>query len=321
MGHHSPFSLNTLLDGYRVCAESEGKSRSTVTAVTCGIRYLDRFLCGSDGSSDVREITPHDIRRFILHLQQKRCFEDHPLIHPQDRGLAGHTINGYLRAVRVFFSWLVAEGLIDHSPFERVKVPRAPLKVIPTFSESQLRALFGAIETSSAEGYRDHTLLLMILDSGLRVSELTGLLLCNLHIEDGLVKVKGKGNKERTVPIGRKVARQLWRYVTQYRARPARPRIDNVFLTRNGEPMTKDRIEKRMAHHGRKAGLEGIRCSPHTLRHTAAITFLRNGGDVFSLQRMLGHTSLEMTRRYCQVADTDLEQAHRTASPVDNLHW
>jgi integrase/recombinase XerD len=79
-------------------------------------------------------------------------------------------------------------------------------------------------------------------------------------------------------------------------------------------------VEKIIARYGKKAGLKGVRCSPHTLGHTAAITFLRNGGDVFSLQRMLGHSSLEMTRRYCEIADTDLKKAHLTGSPVDNLN-
>jgi integrase/recombinase XerD len=84
-------------------------------------------------------------------------------------------------------------------------------------------------------------------------------------------------------------------------------------------PLTKDRLENMMGHYGQKAELNGVRCSPHTLRHTAAVRFLRNGGNVFALQRLLGHSSLEMTRRYCELADADVKQAHMTASPVDNL--
>ena len=86
-----------------------------------------------------------------------------------------------------------------------------------------------------------------------------------------------------------------------------------------GMPLNKDRIQKMMARRGQKAGIAGVRCSPHTLRHTAAISFLRNGGNAFSLQRLLGHSSLEMTRHYCEVADVDVKNDHLTASPVDNL--
>ena len=133
------------------------------------------------------------------------------------------------------------------------------------------------------------------------------------------MKVLGKGDKERMVPIGRQVQRHLWRYITRCRPEPAIPDLDVVFLTREGRQLSKDRMDKIMARYGRTAGITGVRSSPHTLRHTAAVRFLRHGGDVFSLQRMLGHATLEMTRHYCQLADIDVKQAHLTASPVDNL--
>jgi len=162
-------------------------------------------------------------------------------------------------------------------------------------------------------------MILMLLDTGIRVSELAGLRLPDVSIEDGLLKVLGKGNKERVVPMGKQVARHLWRYISHCRPEPAMPRLDRVFLTREGGSLGKDRLDKIMRAYGRKAEITGVRSSPHTLRHTAAVTFLRNGGDVFSLQRMLGHATLEMTRRYCELADVDVKRAHMTASPVDNL--
>jgi site-specific recombinase XerD len=158
-----------------------------------------------------------------------------------------------------------------------------------------------------------------LLDTGLRASELVGLTLDKVWIDDGLVKVLGKGNKERLVPMGATVQKAVWRYLHSYRPKPANPLYDTLFLTANGEPLTVNRLECIIERYGKKAEIEGVRLSPHTLRHTAAVSFLRNNGDVFSLQRMLGHSSLEMTRHYCNIADIDVKKAHLRASPVDNL--
>jgi len=97
------------------------------------------------------------------------------------------------------------------------------------------------------------------------------------------------------------------------------PNYDFLFLTREGGPLTKDRVEKIMIYYGKKAGLKGVRCSPHTFRYTMAVTFLRNGGDVFSLQRILGHSQLEVVRGYVNLAQSDISRVHRRNSPVDNL--
>ena len=193
--------------------------------------------------------------------------------------------------------------------------------MIPTFTNSQIQQLLNVIDTSTAEGYRDYSIILTLLDTGMRVSELCTLKLDNVWLEDGMLKVLGKGNKERLIPIGKQVQRALWRYINRCRPEPANVNRDLLFLTKDGRPLTKDRVEKVMVRYANKVGLAGVRCSPHTLRHTAAVRFLRNGGDVFSLQRMLGHTSLEMTRRYCELADIDVKRAHITASPVDNLDF
>ncbi|MCP4685012.1 MAG: tyrosine-type recombinase/integrase, partial [bacterium] len=177
------------------------------------------------------------------------------------------------------------EEYLEQHPFDRVKVPRAPHKVMATLSEAQIQDLLGVIDIDTPQGYRNFTLVLMMLDCGLRLAELTGLRLSHVRLEEGEFKVMGKGSRERVVPMGRQLVRCLARYIARYRPQPAVPRVDQLFLTDDGWPLGKNRVENLMTRYGKRAGITGVRCSPHTLRHTAAVSFVRNGGDAFSLQR------------------------------------
>jgi len=311
--------IAALLKGYQLCAATEGKSLKSIEIVTHSVGYFREFLLAHGASTDVTAIGPQEIRAFIFYLQQKPLFSNHPSTRVQERLLSEHSVNCYVRSVRVFFSWLVSEEIIAAHPFDKVKIPKVSKKIMPTFSAPQIQLLLDAMDTGNAQGQRNYTIILTLLDTGLRISELLGLQLADLQLNDGVLKVLGKGNKERMIPIGKQVQRLLWHYINHCRAVPARPKGDFLFLTDDGRPLTRRWVEEIMRRKGREAGLPGIRCSPHTLRHTAAVTFLRNGGDVFALQRLLGHSNLEMTRRYCQLADTDVKKAHLTASPVDNL--
>ncbi len=312
-------SLAEALQGYRICAQAENKSPRTIEAVCSSVIYLERFLNSNGLTSDVNHIGLAEIRAFILYLQQKRCYSNHPFSNPQERGLSAVSINSYIRSVRAFWSWMLSEEIISESPFSRLKIPKAPHKVINTFSPAQLKAFLNVIDRSNPSGFRDYVIILTLLDTGLRISELTGLQLNDVQLKEGVLKVMGKGGKQRLIPIGRGVQQLLWRYITITRPQPAKINCDNLFLTHKGMPLDRNRIRSRMAAYGRKASLSGVRCSPHTLRHTAAVSFLRNGGNVFSLQRLLGHSTLMMTRHYCELADVDVLRAHATASPVDNL--
>jgi integrase/recombinase XerD len=311
--------LDSLIRGYRLYARTEGKSQKTITITTTAVNTLRDFLESSGFSTDVTDIGTKELREFILHLQQVRAFEHHPYTKPQERTLSGNTVNCYLRAIRAFWSWLIREEIILSNPFARVRIPKPPQKVMPTFSESQLQALLGVIHTSTPIGFRDWSIILMLLDTGIRASELVGLTAKNVNLDDGIVKVNGKGTKERIVPIGARVQRAIWKYLQHHRPQPANPLCDNLFLTRNGEPITVNRLETIIENYGRKAGIEGIRCSPHTFRHTFAISYLRNGGDVFSLQQILGHSSLDVVRVYVNLAETDVKACHRRFSPADNM--
>ena len=311
--------LYNLIQGYRLCARTEGKSEKTIRITTTALTTLRDFLEARQYRADVTKIGASELREFILHLQQVRAFEHHPFTKPQDKGLSGHAVNCYLRAIRAFWSWLVREEIIMSSPFSRVRIPKPPKKVIATFSEKQLNATLRAINTSAPAGFRDWTMILTLLDTGLRASELTGLTLNNVNLDESLLKVCGKGNKERVVPIGAKVQRAVWKYWHRHRPQPANPLCPTLFLTASGRPITTDRLRAIIKKYSDRAGIEGVRCSPHTFRHTFAISYLRNGGDVFTLQRILGHETLDMVRNYVNVAQYDLEEAHLRCSPVDNL--
>jgi len=313
--------LNRLLEGYCLSAQSEGKSPNTIAIVEASVRYLGEFLTNHDLSTDATRIGVEELRRFVVYLRERPRFAHHPFTKPQTGKLSGHTINGYMRALQSFWAWLVREGLVDDNPFKRVKIPRAPKKVIPVFTEEQLSRLFSVIDVTSECGQRDYTIIVTLLDTGIRCSELTGLSLADVNLESRLLKVWGKGSKERLVPIGAKVQKAIWTYLSRHRPEPAIPRYDQVFLTRNGRPLTKDRLEKIVEHYGIKAGITGVRLSPHTFRHTMAVTFLRNGGDIFSLQRILGHSQLEVLRGYVNLALSDISKAHRRNSPADNLEF
>ena len=313
--------LEKLLHGYRLSSLSEGKSPNTIAIVEASVHYLVEFLTSNNLSTDVNEIGVDELRRFTVRLREQPRFAHHRFTRPQGGHLSGHTINGYLRALQSFWSWLEREGFIDVNPFARLKIPKAPKKVIPIFTEEQLREIFTAIDTMSPTGWRDYAIILTLLDTGIRCSELTNLRVADVNLESCLIKVLGKGSKERLVPFGARVQKALWKYLARYRPEPATPRYDQVFLTREGRPLTKDRLEAVVERYGKKAAITGVRVSPHTFRHTMAVTFLRNGGDVFSLQRILGHSQLEVLRGYVNFAQSDISRVHRRNSPADNLEF
>ncbi len=310
-----------LIAGYQLCASTEGNSTNAIMIVVRSIDYFLRYLDSHQNGKLLTDITRQEIREFISYLQHTKCYANHRFTPTQEKNLSGHTVNCYLRSLRCFYSWLVNEEIIEKHPFDKVKIPPPPKKVIPAFSHQQIEQLLSVIDTKTPVGYRNYAMILTLLDTGLRITELCTLTLDKLFLEDGIIKVLGKGNKERMIPIGKQVQHILWHYIERCRPTPANINNNFVFLNDEGRPLDRRRMEAVMKHYGEKAKLDGVRCSPHTLRHTAAISFLRNGGDLFSIQRLLGYNSLEMTRRYCEIANTAVKRAHMLASPVDNLDF
>ena len=315
----SASELDRLLEYEILTSQSSGNSPKTTELTVLVINKLRAFLISGGRPTDARSIQAGDIRAFILHLQNLKRFSGHPFAKEQEGKLSKITINTYMRTLRAAFNRWELEGFIDESPFRKVRIPKAPKKVIPIFSQSQIEALLSVIDTSTPEGFRNRLLILLYLDTACRLTELTNLEMADIDLKERCLKLFGKGQKERYVPLGVTTQKLLWKYINKYRPEPAVPRFHNVFLARDGRPLTGKRVEAIFKKYGKKAGITGVRCSPHTLRHTACVMWLRNGGDIFSLQLITGHSSLEVLRGYVNLAQGDIAAAHQRYSAVDNL--
>jgi integrase/recombinase XerC/integrase/recombinase XerD len=225
----------------------------------------------------------------------------------------------HYRILRTFFNWLVAEEELSRSPLHNVAPPVDRPDQIQPFNADQIRALLDAAEKSTVSK-RNVALLSLLLDTGLRATEICTLRYGDVDVTARSVEVLGKGNKRRKTFYGANTARALWRYI---KAKP-RNDADPLFQCQRGkgvgQGLTIAGLHQMIAQLGRDAGIRGIRCSPHTCRHTFAIMFLRAGGNEFTLQEILGHTSLTMTRRYVHLAEADVAAQSRRFSPMDALN-
>ena len=159
---------------------------------------------------------------------------------------------------------------------------------------------------------------MLLLDTGLRISELVNLKMDDVHMDEGYLKVMGKGKKERIVPVGNNAQRALQRYLFRFRPKPNNPATNNVFLSTSSQPLTENSMKLMFTRLAHRSGV--YRLHAHLCRHTFATRFLINGGDVFSLQQILGHSTLEMVRHYVNLATSHIAIQHQKYSPLDRLN-
>ncbi len=312
--------LQTMLGEYLLFCQVEGKSPRTIRWYRQKLDYLLAFLTKHGLPTHVERITQNEIRRFVHHLQTEvQAGENNPRRRTQDKGLSAHTIAGYVRTLRAFFSWAVREGRVDESPMKHVGTPKVPALAMPFFTDEEIERLLKAAKKPGYAGKRNHTMLLVLLDTGIRVSELVNLQINDLYLEAGYFKVFGKGSKERIVPQGKSSRKALAEYVRRHRPAHALAGGDAVFLTHSGYPLTPDYVYKIVSRACREADIQAKRLGPHTCRHTFARNFLLNGGDLLTLQRILGHSSLEVVKLYVRLDTRDLLAQQWKYSPMDTL--
>jgi site-specific recombinase XerD len=314
-------SLNIarLIESYAICLSTEGKSPKTIEWHTANLKRFGRFLKVQELTTLLPEIGIGEARKFVFYLQNNAIrWEDSPIIK-DDKHLSPFSIQAYVRAIKAFWAWLFNEGFINSNTMSALKLPRTPKKIVNTFSQEQVRRMMKSIDQKTSRGFRDYLILLILLDTGIRLSELMGLSIDNIDFSQNCFLVCGKGDKERLVPFGNRVRHALWHYIRNFRPEPRMDDINQVLLTDNGYPLKPRAVQIMINRLGNRAGVAGVRCSPHTFRHTFAKNYLLLGGDVFSLQRILGHSSLEVVKLYINLAASDISEQHRRFSQVDNM--
>ncbi|MCP4669907.1 MAG: tyrosine-type recombinase/integrase [Desulfobacula sp.] len=224
--------------------------------------------------------------------------------------------NSMLCAVKQFTAFLWEEGLIISNPGKDIQYAKLP-KTLPKsiLSKSESRKILNAPDTKSVIGYRDRVMLEVLYSSGIRKKELRLLTLNDVDYHDGFLRVMGKGNKERIVPVGRIACRYLENYVKSVRPELIKDPYNNtLFLSSRGQRLNHNAVWVMVKKYGKRAKIKK-NISTHTFRHTCATAMLRNKADIRSIQELLGHSSLNSTQVYTRVSITDLKEVHRRCHP------
>ena len=293
-----PLTFGQAVEAFRVYCRSKGLARRTLEIYGNALAQLQAFLGGSTAALP----SSKQLRAFAVQLL--------------DQGLAPTTVSIRLRAIRAFFNFLVRDGLLEESPMKNVPIPKVPRQFPRVLAPEQVVALLRACDRSSWTGVRNRAIVLSFVDTGLRLGELIGLDVGDVDLVGHRIRVRhAKGGKERFVYFGSTTARALRKWT---KVRGYAPAHAPFFVTRDGARLTRRNVQRILERLAKKAGLDGVKVSPHRLRHTAATLFISSGGPLPALKELLGHSSLRSTEIYLHMAGS-LREIQTMASPADRL--
>lgn len=313
-------SLRSLVKGFVLTQRTDGKSPRTVEYYEGNLGRFLWYVGGEDWPDDARLITEWQIREFLAYVasetqrwgldgngsESSRCQASHSTLHH------------YYAVLKTFFNWCVKEGFLAESPLAKVKVANSKPRVIQPYTSQEIAKMLAVCDQDYQRNAkflasRNRAIVLMLLDTGLRVSEIASIKHDDLDTERGWIKVKGKGATERVVRIGVAAQKALWRYLVH---RPSNGKTE-LWLTEEGTPLQSDGIQIMIRRLKERAGVRS-RGNCHRFRHTLALNFLRADRNPFNLQYLLGHSDLRMVRHYtATLGMEDALEAHKKASPAD----
>ncbi len=235
------------------------------------------------------------------------CFEY--MIRMREHGITPVSCNTHAKAMNGFFKWLAE---CEYTPTEfHIKHMKVEARVIQAFSDDHLKRII-QFKPKGFQDSRLHAMLLLMIDTGARINEVTSLKRDDVNLDALIVRVMGKGKKERYMPVSVELRKVLWKFLAKHDS-------DLVFPTRNGTKCSNRNVWRDFKILGEKLGVTGVRISPHTLRHTFARNYLKQGGNLFYLSKTMGHANINVTKKYIEVETEDLQIAHLKTSILSRL--
>ena len=292
---------------YHRC-KSESVSNNTIKTYSYHFyKFIHYFF--ADGKQNIEEISTDDIRKYLIGMQEK--------------GYSPHTVCDVHRSISCFFRWLYTENYIIENPAARVKKPKLPKEFARTFSHGEVRMMLDFWDKGTFYGYRNFFILNLLLASVIRKSELLQLSLSDFDMDARVMLVRGKGDKQRFVPLSKMLVRLLRNYLIKRKTylNDVKKASNALFVNKFGARLGKSGLEEIFAKMKHDLKIDGRRLSPHTFRHTFARAFLSNGGNLFSLQDILGHEDIATTRIYVKFELEGNRQQIDNYCPLDNRAW
>ena len=288
-----------------------GLAVNSLAAYRRDLRRYEQFL-RSRGIDDPRAVAESTVSAYVDYLGRLPIADGEAHLSPASiaRGLV---------AVRSFHRFCASEGLLETDPSDHVGAPRVPQGIPKALDERDIDGILHSVAGDTPRAQRDRAILEVLYATGVRISELVGLDLADVDLDDGIARVLGKGDKERVVPMGRAARAELGRYCADGRLALRSPRArrrdaDAVFLNARGGRLTRQGCWQIVRRAGERVGL-GERLSPHVLRHSCATHMLDHGADIRVVQELLGHSSVSTTQVYTKVSPERLRAVYESAHP------
>ena len=288
-------NLKSAVNEFLITQKIKGNSLKTIEYYSEVLQYFLDFI----GDIELETLKLSDLNRYY--------------IEQSNRKISSVTVQSYMRGLRAFLNWCYGEEYMTVKLTEKFKLPKSQKSVIDVLNDYEIHMLFSVFDLRSVLGLRDYCICSLMLDCGLRKNEVVKQTISRYKAPDGYLIVHGKGNRERVVPMGFNTRKYLLKYHTKIKNLQG----DILFRKNNGDPITDNTVKQLFSRLKAQTGIQ--RLHPHLLRHTFATRFIENGGDVFTLQQLLGHTTLEMSKRYTHMSNAKIIEKYRCFSPIDNM--